>query len=295
MACFHPLEAWQLETGEVVFAERGKVRRSLTLPCGQCIGCRLERSRQNAVRCVHESKLHKRNCFITLTYDDDHVGYSLNYVDFQKFIRSLRKRTGLPIRYYMCGEYGDNFLRPHFHAILFGFDFEADQVVFSCRDGFNTYTSNFLSSVWTKGFSLIGDFSFETAAYVARYCMKKVTGPRAEAHYLRCVEATGELVQVVPEFSRMSLKPGLGAGFYEKFKSDIYPRDYVVINGVKASVPRYYKKLLALDDPELVEYLEFRRYDAVTDEQIRDRYSDRLEVRETVVRARLNQYRRNLE
>lgn len=293
MACFHPLDAWQLDTGEVVFSNRGKVRRELTLPCGQCVGCRLERSRQWATRCVHESKLHKDSSFITLTYDNEHVGYSLNYVDFQKFCKRMRKRLG-PFRFFMCGEYGDKFLRPHFHACLFGIDF-SDKVVHSKNGDYTLFTSRVLSELWPFGFCLIGDFNFETAAYTARYVMKKVTGKNAESHYERCVESTGELINVEPEFCRMSLRPGIGAGFYEKFRTDIFPRDYVVINGVKAPVPRYYKKLLSLDDPELVDYLGFVRYDAITDEQIRDRWSDRLEVRETVTKARLSMKRRNLE
>lgn len=293
MACFHPLAAWQLDTGDIVFSARGSVKRELNLPCGQCVGCRLEKSRQWATRCVHESKLHKKNCFVTLTYDEEHVGYSLNYVDFQKFVKRARKRLGT-FRFFMCGEYGEKFYRPHFHACLFGIDFD-DKVIHSRSGDYDLYTSPTLSELWPFGFSMIGDFNFETAAYTARYIMKKVTGSMADEHYTRCVEATGEIVEVTPEFCRMSLKPGIGAGFYHKFKSDIFPRDYVVINGVKAPVPRYYKKLLSVDDPELVDYLGYVRYDSITDAQIRDTYRDRLEVREKVTNARLSFKRRAIE
>lgn len=287
------MDAWQLDNGDIVFAERGKVKRALTLSCGQCVGCRLERSRQWATRCVHESKMHKKNCFITLTYNDEHVGYSLRYSDFQKFCKRMRKAMG-PFRFYMCGEYGEKYLRPHFHACIFGLDF-GDKVVHSRSDIYTTYTSKKLSDLWPFGFSLIGDMNFETAAYVARYCMKKVTGHNADAHYTRVIEETGEEIKVTPEFNKMSLRPGIGADFYRNFKNDVFPRDYIIINGVKATVPRYYKNLLKIDDPELSEYIDFKRYDQITEEQIRDRYAHRLEVREKVVNARLSFNKRDLE
>ena len=128
MACYKPLRAWQCANGDVVFAELGRfdITRQLDLPCGQCVGCRLERSRQWAMRCLHEAKMHDRNCFVTLTYNNDNVpaDRSLNYRDFQLFMKRLRFHfRGVPIRFYMCGEYGEDFGRPHFHACLFGLDF----------------------------------------------------------------------------------------------------------------------------------------------------------------------------
>ena len=131
MPCFCPLEGWRSKdrssTGKrkIVFNPRDALRdMPVTVPCGQCIGCRLERSRQWAVRCIHEASLHEDNCFITLTYDDAHLptDLSLNVSHFQKFMKRLRKRFGEGIRFFHCGEYGENFGRPHYHACLFTSD-----------------------------------------------------------------------------------------------------------------------------------------------------------------------------
>ena len=120
MPCYYPLNAMRSSSG-IQFT--GDTIGNIKIPCGRCVGCRLERSRQWSVRIMHESQLHAENSFITLTYDDAHVpsDYSLRYPDFQKFMKRLRKHTGLPIRYYMCGEYGETFSRPHFHSCIFGF------------------------------------------------------------------------------------------------------------------------------------------------------------------------------
>lgn len=242
MPCYNPLVAYR-EGDRIVFADRGRGDQ-LLLPCGQCIGCRLERSRQWATRCLHESQMHDRNCFITLTYNEQHLPWDngLHYPAFQRFMKRVRKSMG-PCRFYMCGEYGEDYGRPHFHACLFGLDFD-DRVLHSVGgSGFPVYTSERLSALWEFGFSTVADFSFETAAYCARYIMKKVTGQPGETHY-DVVDAEGEIHSRSAEFCHMSLKPGIGATWFEKFgKTDVWPRDAVVINGHECSVPRYYDKL----------------------------------------------------
>ena len=129
MVCFSPLQAFKLEGWHQyglppVFKRPAGPHRELQLPCGQCVGCRLERSRQWVVRCIHEASLYENNCFLTLTYSDDCLpnGNDLIYRHFQLFMKRLRKRFGSNIRFYMCGEYGDLFGRPHYHACLFNFD-----------------------------------------------------------------------------------------------------------------------------------------------------------------------------
>ena len=133
MPCYRPIKGYRsrrlnAETGKrpVVFNPRdGFYDQPVDLPCGQCIGCRLERSRQWAIRCVHEASLHERNCFITLTYRDECLptNGSLDLDAFQKFMKRLRRRFGEGVRFFHCGEYGENFGRPHYHAILFNLDF----------------------------------------------------------------------------------------------------------------------------------------------------------------------------
>ncbi|MEY3590878.1 MAG: hypothetical protein RLZZ466_1399, partial [Bacteroidota bacterium] len=205
MPCYHPLTAFQCADGSIVFHERRwhNTVKNLSLPCGQCIGCRLERSRQWAMRCMHEAQLHENNCFITLTYDNTHLPSdgSLHYKDFQLFIKRLRKKFGIyRIRYYMAGEYGENFGRPHFHACIFGHDFHDKKLWRRSTSGSMLYRSQDLELLWPLGYSSIGDVNFESAAYVARYIMKKVTGHNSKQHYTQTDSETGEITTRKPEF-----------------------------------------------------------------------------------------------
>ena len=229
----------------MVFAERGDVLRALTLPCGQCVGCRLERSRQWAVRIMHEASLHDVSSFVTLTYSDECLPSppSLRYSDFQAFMRRLRKSHG-KVRFFVCGEYGERTWRPHFHACLFGLRFSDLKVYKKTAAGFTLYESSELSRVWTLGFASVGQLSFESAAYVARYCMKKVTGDLAETHYRKTDLNTGEMYDLVPEFARMSLKPGIGFQWFKQFRHEVGTHDGVVVRDRLCKPPRYYDKLL---------------------------------------------------
>ncbi|WNK15076.1 MAG: replication initiator protein [Microvirus sp.] len=284
MPCYHPLTGYQSADGQVHFVERSGPDhvRTLSLPCGRCIGCRLERTRQWAVRCMHEAKVHDQNCFVTLTYDDAHLpGPSLVYADFQRFMKRLRKAMGRT-RFFMCGEYGPELGRPHFHAILFGINF-ADRKPWKKTDsGGLLYRSSLLEKLWPFGFSTIGAVTFESAAYVAGYCSKKITGDLADVHYKRLDPDTGELVQLEPEFGHMSLKPGIGAGWIDKWSADVYPRDQVIVRGRPAKPPRFYDKR---QDEETMEAVKFARAT-----RGRERYADntpeRLLVREQVAQGR---------
>jgi hypothetical protein len=240
--------------------------------------------------------MHDDNCFITLTYDNDHVPYDggLRYSDFQKFMKRLRKRFGPEVRFYMAGEYGENYGRPHFHACLFGCDFPDRKVFGKTGSGFNIYRSAILERLWPFGFSSVADFSFESAAYVARYVMKKITGDAAKAHYEVVDSMSGEIFNRSPEFNQMSRRPGIGALWFSQYgMSDVVVRDAVVINGVEATVPRYYDKLLKRADP--------LRYDDIKTQRVLDSYllrgdntDERLAVKEEVLRARIRTLRRSI-
>lgn len=250
------------------------------MPCGQCIGCRLDRARDWSVRCLHEAKMHEQNSFITLTYSDENIpaGNTLVYRDFQLFMKRLRKTVG-PVRFFMCGEYGEQTERPHYHAILFGYQFPDLQYWGKSPAGYPVYRSAILETLWTHGNSLVGSVSRESAGYVARYCLKKVTGKDADEHY------KGR----EPEFARMSLKPGIGASFFEKHTADILPNDYIVTDGIKVPVPKYYEKLYKGVDLDDVKY---------TREQYAQRHAsnntpERLAVRERVQHAKITTLQRN--
>lgn len=298
MPCYYPLKAYQCLDGHIVFYEskRHDTVKTLNLPCGQCIGCRLERSRQWAIRCMHEAQMHTQNCFITLTYDDDHLpsDRSLHYRDFQLFIKRLRKRyPGRRIRYYMAGEYGENFGRPHWHACIFGLDFDDKKLWKRTAANSILYRSQDLELLWPFGYSSIGDVTFESAAYVARYIMKKVTGKNAEEHYTEIDPESGEITIRKPEFTKMSLKPGIGYEWYKQYTSDVYPHDYVVIRGKKVKPPKYYDKKYKIDNPyEFDELLYFREKAAKLNYE--DNTPERLLVKEQVAKAKLQKLKRNL-
>lgn len=298
MPCYHPLSAYQCTDGSIVFYEskRHDTVKSLSLPCGQCIGCRLERSRQWAIRCMHEAQMHEQNCFITLTYDDAHLpsDRSLHYRDFQLFIKRLRKRyPGRRIRYYMAGEYGENFGRPHWHACIFGLDFDDKKLWKRTSANSLLYRSKNLELLWPFGYSSIGDVTFESAAYVARYIMKKVTGKNAFEHYQEIDPDTGEITNRTPEFTKMSLKPGIGYEWYKQYTSDVYPHDYVVVRGKKVKPPKFYDKKYKIDNPyEFDELLYIREKSAKLNYE--DNTLERLAVKEQVAKAKLQKLKRNL-
>jgi hypothetical protein len=298
MACYYPISAYQCADGSIVFSERKRFDtvKSLSLPCGQCIGCRLERSRQWAMRCMHEAQLHQHNCFITLTYDDAHLpsDKSLHYKDYQLFVKRLRKKFGnTKIRYYMAGEYGENFGRPHFHACLFGIDFHDKKLWKRTPSGSLIYRSADLETLWPFGYSSIGDVNFESAAYVARYIMKKVTGKGQDNHYTETDQETGEITKRKPEFNKMSLKPGIGYEWYKKYTSDVYPHDYVVIRGKKVKPPKYYDKNYKNDYPYEFDEILYKR-ETSAKLNYADNTIERLAVKEKVAQAKLQKLKRNL-
>jgi hypothetical protein len=307
MACYHPISAGlsgystNSATGRVyrrVIFKRNDpdIVQEVSLPCGQCIGCRLERSRQWAMRCMHEAQLHEHNCFITLTYDDTHLpsDQSLHYRDFQLFIKRLRKRyPTTKISYYMAGEYGENFGRPHYHACIFGLDFYDKKLWKRTSSGSMLYRSTDLETLWPFGYSSIGDVNFESAAYVARYIMKKQTGKDSEKHYQYSDLKTGEIIQMTPEFNKMSLKPAIGLNWYKKYKNDVFPHDYVVLRGQKIKPPKYYDQLYKNDNP-----YEYEKIIALRENGAKLNYADntydRLAVKEQVVKAKLHKLKRTL-
>lgn len=285
MTCFHPLTAYRLPGGGITFKEGGEAGAALELPCGRCIGCRKKRTTEWATRIMHEASMHDQNSFITLTYDESNENPGLNYADFQKFMRRMRKRRARlgqsAPRYYACGEYGDQTKRPHWHAILFGIGFERLYPV-----GKDLYGSHDLDELWGKGFATIGEVNWTTAGYVASYCIKKITGPAAPAAYTRINTATGELVQVQPEMARMSLKPGIGEAWIKKYWREVYlARDGIIKpGGLRIHPPRYYDKKINEWKPELqIERETNRQLKAIESKE--DNTRERLKIKEQIAIA----------
>lgn len=229
------------------------------IPCGQCMGCRIEQSRQWANRMELELAYHKDSWFVTLTYDDEHLrqGYNVNpetgeliiinntlfKKDLQDFWKRLRQnidRKGRgdskKLMYYACGEYGSQTHRPHYHAIVYDLPIKPDELKELKRErGFTYYDCPWLQKVWGKGYIIVCGVSWETCAYVARYVTKKRKGKGAKEWY--------ESMAIQPEFVCMSLKPAIGQRYYEEHKEEIYPKDSIQLaNGKRCKPPRYFDK-----------------------------------------------------
>jgi len=297
MPCYHPISAYRTSSG--VYFHDVINSSPIKLPCGRCIGCRLERSRQWAVRLVHEKRFHEESAFITLTYDDEHLpeGGSLNVKHFQDFMKRLRDRLGYAkLRFFHAGEYGEKFGRPHYHAIIFGHSFMDDAREIKTTDrGDRTWVSPLLLSTWPHGINRVGEATFESAAYVARYITKKVTGSRAASHYERTDPRTGEIFSLKPEYCTMSRRPGIGALHVTELAHEIYPRDEIISRGHPSKPPRFYDKYLEKLDPEAYALLKENRECALALSPIEERSPHRLSVKETVKLAKIGQLKRNYE
>jgi len=302
--CYSPLAGFKDRTTGGLTFDPDRAASRMKVACGSCLGCRLDASRTWATRITHEATLYDANCFITLTYrepwDCDEKQYaegyympknrSLNKKHFQNFMKKVRNRfPERTIRYYHCGEYGEQLQRPHYHAILFNLDFNEDKEFLKDKEGLFIYTSPTLDSLWDYGFSSVGPVNWDTAAYCARYCMKKITGPRSHDHYTH-IDEYGELHFLEPEYSTMSRggktkdgKGGIGKGWYEKWKNDVFPADEVPVGGkrnmVLRGVPRYYTDLLKKEDGEMHQTVISARKDYMkehaqeyTPEQLKSKY-----------------------
>ena len=285
MSCFHPLYGFKSSSGRWLSKTNDVFAEPMTVPCGQCTGCRSEYSRQWAMRIMHETTLKPDNCFITLTYDKENLpqNNSLEKKAFPKFIRSLRqKNKGTKIRYYACGEYGDNFGRPHYHAILF--NYFPNDVVPLTKD---LYTSKEISDSWlNQGFISVGNVTFDSAAYVSSYVDKKIKGKDKVSHYILYDPQTGELAEPnsshleiqnyikrgfkwlkEPEFSLMSRGGRNGKGiaykWFDKYKNDAYPSDSLHINGTKMKPPKYYDSQYEILYPEEMQKIKLKRAEKI--------------------------------
>lgn len=350
MACYHPLKGFAIGTtaaGKVDYkitsysvdhvelrdglwipahtptrsmAAEAVVRSFIEIPCGQCVGCRLEYSRQWANRCMLELQYHDSAYFVTLTYDDAHVpksyygdpntGEALTSLtlfkkDFQDFMKRLRK--AFPddrIRYFMAGEYGSKTFRPHYHAIIFGLHLDDLKPWSRSEQGFTYYNSEALQRAWSVkdddgvvrpiGYAVAAEVTWETCAYTARYVMKKLKG--AEACFY-------DDHNIQPEFTLMSRKPGIAHQYFEDHP-DIYKCEYINIStdkgGRKFRPPRYYDRLFDIEYPdEMMEIKEARKRLAEDAKRIKLSktnlsYIEMLAVEERNLKSRIKSLERSL-
>lgn len=316
MSCYHPmLGIWTGERtekgakkykflkvperyGKEGFKYPANCIEHMLIPCGQCIGCRLDKSRQWADRMMLELETSGNAVFVTLTYEeealdpdkkkkygknedltceamytyfDDEKQYAtLSKVDAQKWMKRLRKEfEGREIRFYLCGEYGSKTLRPHLHAILFGVGlrdlctlYEIGNPIGKNGNGDKYYISARLRKTWPYGNNLVTNVSYETMAYVARYVTKKLNGDLMIEYARR---------NVIPEFSLMSRKPGIGRKYLDLHPSCLDMETLSFFDGKEAKkirIPKYYlsqmkfvPKVKGEDTPEANYFYDPEKYD----------------------------------
>lgn len=305
MPCFKPLKGYRTPSGKITFNRKHSTGVHAEVPCGQCIGCRLAYAQEWAIRCMHEAQIHDENSFITLTYRDEDLPQhgSLDKTHFQKFLKRFRKDIApTKIRFYHCGEYGEKLARPHYHALIFGYDFP-DKTFWSLSQGKNrNYRSAQLERLWPFGHCIISGVTYQSAAYCARYSIKKIRGqalltrdPETDLLPYQIIdEITGEIINLQPEYATMSRMPGLGRDWYEKYKDDVFPDDFCVHNGRKVKTPQYYRNILEAEDPVLSGQLALARRDKSDEDKSNQTY-ERLNVRERVTKAKIKTLTRTYE
>lgn len=245
-----------------------------------------------AARCVHHAQTYLENSFLTLTYDEDHLphGATLYPHHLQLFVKRVRKSLYPKlVEYFGCGEYGDELGRPHYHLLLFNHRFPTEAIWNKSHAGFAQYLSSALTKLWPYGRATQGELTFESAAYCARYALKKINGEKAKRHYERVDPETGEITRRAPEFLLMSKRRPIGKEWLTNFKSDVYPSDFIVVRGQKMKPPRYYDQQLS--EAEKTPIKEAR---ALRAKRSPDNTPERLKAREIVKLAQVKQLQRNL-
>lgn len=323
----------ELYAAEQKHLYRGRLGKHFTVPCNKCSGCRRTQALNFATRCMHEASQHEYNSYITLTYDDKHLpaDLSLHHEHIVQLMKKIRNRlcredvilgsdetaratlqcsyatsshdlipelqllTPIPPRFYMAGEYGELYGRPHYHAILFGIAFPDRVYHGRTKAGAKLYKSHTLSRLWTRGYSSIGDVTFASAAYIARYILKKRTGDKNKENYEIIDPETGEIYFRKKEYNQMSRNPGLGKTWFENYHSDYIHQDKIRLkDGREVKPPRYYDKQLKRLDRDIYEHTKHAR-ELEQLAHAHDNTPERLAVREIVETSRARLQTRNLE
>ena len=269
MACRTPIRMYRRKEGRdrvtgswplVSNPRDGCIDLPVEIPCGRCIHCRLANSRGKTIRLVHELQYHDTACFLTLTYDDDNIPIGPKGVptltrgqkgDVTLFLKRLRHfLPNYELKYFNCGEYGDRTARPHHHIVLYGYDFIEDRQLVQSSP-MKLYSSNFLDSVWQKGGCRIGTVTWDSASYVASYCVKKLTGEMAKEAY--------DDNDIIPPYMTSSL--AIGKQWILDWIDDVYPRDRIFVRGHASKPPRYYDDVLKSERPDLYKQVIRNRQD----------------------------------
>lgn len=302
MSCTTPLQAWKPYSSEasksLYFGKNapvGEPCKEIKINCRQCLGCRKAYTIEWSSRMMHEASLFENNQFITLTYDEENlpINLSLVYRDYQLFMKRLRKRFGSKIRFVMCGEYGELNKRPHYHGILFNLELQ-DLELFSNKQDNKLYTSEALKKIWGKGFVTIGAVNLTTCKYVASYMLKELNTKDWANKYDLIDSETGEIIEREKPFKHSSNRPGIGKAWFDKYQSDVFPSDFVIINGKKIPSPNYYFRLLEkLDEIEHAKIKLIREKNMQTKQFKENTTPERLETRTKIAEINQKRYKRD--
>lgn len=328
MPCFHPKPGWfDISTGE----RKGHPLmrfpigadpldwEAVGLRCRVCIGCRSDRACDISLRAAHEAKMVEASCFLTLTYDREHLpvtwkavsdegqrlalahphrvapyGGSLRRRDVVLFMKRLREHLwrnfGVRVRAYYVGEYGSRKMRPHYHLLLWGWDFRSDRRrEVDSGGGHPMWSSKLVDELWGMGLCRINELGHEVAKYAAKYALKSLGGKQE----LRSLVGGG-LVEVEPPFDQLPHGRALGLSWLDRYWSDVFPRGVVLLRGgIELPVPLAYMKVCKEREPDVFERVVyerglegFKRFEHVM--------PARLRARETVAYARADQGKRDL-
>ncbi|AYP28675.1 MAG: putative replication initiation protein [Microviridae sp.] len=284
MPCASPLtQYYNPKDGTWDFKKRAisRIYPERQLDCGVCIECRVRKSREWAIRCYHEQKMHRENSWLTLSYESNPV--TLRREDIRVFVKSLRN-AGYRFRYFGCGEYGEQTLRPHYHLCIFGLNFP-DRYAWKNNHGNILYRSQTLEKYWLHGNSWIGEITDQSAKYTAGYTYKKLNGkardeldPDTGLKPYERITVDGEIVDVIPEQLFVSNRPGIGHDWFMNYYQEVYPANHVVMNGREYPPPKYYDKLCAKYFPELWEKAHEKRLQHIKENPLTD--DDRSRIHE---------------
>lgn len=211
----------------------------ISVPCGRCFACQINKARDWSVRIMQENSCHKDSVFVTLTYDEEHLPRvgpfqgTLVKKDLQGFFKRLRKNTGKKLRYFACGEYGENYARPHYHCIIFGL---------------SRLSADDIKASWPFGFVHVGSVSFGSAQYVSRYTTKLLTKDKEKFYSDNNLQK---------EFALMSRRPGIGVPFLDKYGDFGKAHKFFWQDSFKVPLPRLYRAHLFQTEEEQQEIKDF--------------------------------------
>jgi len=260
MQCISPIKAGWTPAGDLTFSPKNASKElvGFELECRKCLPCRLNIAREKSIRAIHEAQMHENNIFLTLTYNEESLtSPKLQYLDFQLFMKSLRKehtknitdpdlRKEMSIAYMVTGEYGDKNKRPHWHAILFNYAPPDSKLIRTTDRGDMVYTSKTITELWGRGSTEFGSVTLDSASYVARYSAKKLIHGTDQEHDYHPIHKT-------------SSKHAIGKRWIEKHWERTFSQGNVIIpskeRNIPAKIPRYYVDWLQKNKPE-----EWQRY-----------------------------------